>query len=383
MFYSLPPAGSPVQLESCDDSTERLAGWFALYRAVYVNSGASALGAALADVVRRAGKPQAEVLLPAYTCPEVVSAVLFAGAKPILVDLAGDRPWMDLDLLASRTTDKTVAVVAVSLFGIPERFAQIRQVVNGKGICVVEDNAQRFPERGERFDGDVVVLSFGRGKPVSVLGGGAVLTRDPELAAEVARAIESRPAAPSDRIRFGLKARVYNALISPRLYWLPDSLPFLGLGETRFKPLRGVTAMDEVAIRHLPAGVEAYWRRDDAVQNAVAGCVAPFAGKGVMNLAAASCGEVVPRLLRYPLLCGTKALRDELYRRLDRAGLGASRMYPSALPGIEGLEKILAGQGPFPQAQAFSDRLLTLPTHGGVTRRDVERIWQVFRDVCG
>ena len=53
-------------------------------------------------------------------------------------------------------------------------------------------------------------------------------------------------------------------------------------------------------------------------------------------------------------------------------------MYPAALPGIVGLEALLAGQGPFPRAAAFAARILTLPTHQHVRRGDIEKMHQVL-----
>jgi dTDP-4-amino-4,6-dideoxygalactose transaminase len=83
------------------------------------------------------------------------------------------------------------------------------------------------------------------------------------------------------------------------------------------------------------------------------------------------------RLLRYPLLIEA-ALRDRLYGALQRRGLGASIMYPAALPGIPGLETVLAGQGPIPMAEAFAARILTLPTHQRVSREAIGRMRRVL-----
>ena len=85
------------------------------------------------------------------------------------------------------------------------------------------------------------------------------------------------------------------------------------------------------------------------------------------------------RLLRYPLLVKA-AMRDRLFRALRQCGLGPSTMYPVALPGILGLETVLAGQGPFPMAEAFAARILTLPTHQRVGREAIGRMRRVLRE---
>ena len=140
--------------------------------------------------------------------------------------------------------------------------------------------------------------------------------------------------------------------------------------------------MDEERLRRVPTGVEAYWRGDRSSQDSLTEQIVEFADRGVMDLAVTACGEALPRLLRYPILCKSLALRDELYGCLHRTGLGPSRMYPAPLPVIPGLAEPLGNQGPFPNAQAFAERILTLPTHDGVRSRDVERMARVFREVC-
>ena len=50
----------------------------------------------------------------------------------------------------------------------------------------------------------------------------------------------------------------------------------------------------------------------------------------------------------------------------------------ATLPGIPGLEGALAEPGPFPSAEAFAARILTLPTHNRVANGDIAEIRQVI-----
>ncbi|MCK5360802.1 MAG: hypothetical protein KAJ95_09255, partial [Gammaproteobacteria bacterium] len=68
----------------------------------------------------------------------------------------------------------------------------------------------------------------------------------------------------------------------------------------------------------------------------------------------------------------------QLYAGLQRLGLGPSRMYPVVLPEILGLETLLLGQGAFPAASSFAERLLTLPTHRQVSQIDIGKMAQVL-----
>ena len=99
--------------------------------------------------------------------------------------------------------------------------------------------------------------------------------------------------------------------------------------------------------------------------------------RGMIDLATECKIPVNRRLLRYPLLVNIKA-RYGLFAELGRRGLGSSCMYPATLPGISGLQELFAGQGPFPAAEAFAARILTLPTHNRVADGDIAKIRQVI-----
>ncbi|MHB8346837.1 MAG: DegT/DnrJ/EryC1/StrS family aminotransferase [Acidiferrobacterales bacterium] len=371
MFYRLPPAGEPVILPEDRSVAPGPGELFAPYASHFYGSATSALAASLVAAIARACVPAPEVLLPAYGCPALVSAVLFSGARPILVDLERDRPWMDIDGLRAALGPNTVAVVGVDLFGIPERYLDIREAIAGTGVVLVQDSAQALPPPADRrWMGDYVVLSFGRGKPVSLLHGGAVLSREDELAQLLPLPL------PAKRGHSGMasRARLYNLLSSARLYWLPASLPFLGLGATHYRPLSSIEAADPLLMGWLPVNVHAHWQRGDDRQRAIHSMLADAADDRIVDLPQA-CGGDVPaaRLLRYPILVGDPAMRRRLFRCFERRGLGVSTMYPSALPGVPGLEQLFAGV-PCPQAESFARRIITLPVHCRVRQSDLRRM---------
>jgi dTDP-4-amino-4,6-dideoxygalactose transaminase len=69
-----------------------------------------------------------------------------------------------------------------------------------------------------------------------------------------------------------------------------------------------------------------------------------------------------------------------LLQRLARAGIRASASYPTALGDIPGIGRYLApDQAPCPGARSIASRILTLPTHPGVTPQDVDRMVAVVR----
>lgn len=384
MFYQLPPAGDLVSLHKTADSTDQLQNLFSPWVPRFFASGTASLAAAFKAAVDLRNYTAPEVILPAYGCPDLVSAALFAGVKPVLVDFEYERPWMDLDQVAARISPSTVAVVAVNLFGIPERHELLREIIGQRPIVLIEDSAQFFPPEADEgpWQGDLVVLSFGRGKPVSLLGGGAVLYRDATLGGHLPQVHRGTPDKLLAEYLFRIKAGLYNMASQPRLYWILHGMPFLHLGETRFHPLATIGPMDSTRHSLLAGNLEAYRGRGNQVRIRLADMLAKLSEDLFFLIDLPElCG--VPsqsRLLRYPLLVAAD-MRDDLLRLLNNHGLGATGMYPSSLPSITGLGSLLLDQGPFPGADDFARRIVTLPTHSRVRDADVEAVVGILRQL--
>ena len=284
---------------------------------------------------------------------------------------------MDLDQVAALVNPQTVAIVAVSLFGIPERMQALRQLASGSAAVLIEDSAQAFPhtDAGDFWQGDLVVVSFGRGKPVTLLGGGAVLYRDSRFAALLPDAGMREDSQAGHPLALRLQATLYNRLLSPRLYWIPQALPFLHLGETRYQPLKRIAPMDTARRALLPANIEGYRQDTSDTRAAIAGVISELAGEGadIIDLPAACGMPSSRRLLRYPLLVERK-VRDAAFTRLRQAGLGVSCMYGAPLPDIPGMEARLAGIGRLEGAHDFAARVLSLPVFSRLQHADLMQI---------
>lgn len=343
---------------------------------IFYQSGTAALAAALmaCKAARRAGHP--EVLLPAYACPDLLSAVDYAGLRPVLVDFEENRPWMSMTDLANKVNGNTVAVIAVNFLGIPERISEIRRVTDKKEVFLIEDRAQSLPENFKETDsGDLVVLSFGKGKPVTVLHGGALMIKRRELNEFVARPERVASESALSNLKQYLKIAAYNMLIHPRCFWALKYFPMLRLGETRYKPLSAIEPMKPICMAILEENIRNFHAR--VTRGAfIREMLASLRGGEVTDLPGV-CGHGEARLLRYPLLLRSATQRDECLRLLKAKGLGASTMYPGVLPTIEGVN-LPATVGTFPNAEAFAARLLTLPLHSDVTPVAVNEIKAVI-----
>lgn len=373
MIGVLPPAGDAVTLVCDRAATERLGQGWLPYRPFFYGSGTSALAAAIVAALEcRPGR--VEVILPGYGCPALVAAVLHAGGQPVLVDLEPNSPHISFRELEQRIGTSTAAVVAVNFLGIPERLEALAAIAHSSGALLIEDSAQAFPPSGlERSAADFAILSFGRGKPVSLLGGGAVLCSSDELAEALPKPLEA--SAKTWQVR--AKATAYNWLRRPQLYWIPQVLP-LGLGETRYEPLAAIEGFDDVRHQALAGAIGAFERNGNDNQRMMRRRLTGLQ-QGLTDLAA---GVVESRpLLRYPVLAPSPATRDELLRRLSRAGLGATSLYGRAMPEVADIPIAHIRHGALPNSRDLAERLLTLPVHQGVRPAHVARICAIIEAV--
>ena len=135
-------------------------------------------------------KPGDEVIIPAYTY--CASAIPFGdlGAKIVWADINKDTWTIDPDDFERKITEKTKAVVAVHLLGIPCDMKRIVAIARRHGIKVVEDCAQALDCRidGQHVGtfGDFGCFSFHAAKTMTTLGeGGMFVCENDEIAHQV------------------------------------------------------------------------------------------------------------------------------------------------------------------------------------------------------
>lgn len=151
---------------------------------IALNSGTSALHLAL---LAAGVGPGDEVITVPFTFVASVAAILYAGARPVLVDI--DRPSFTMDpaLIEGAITSRTKAILPVHLYGQPANMDPILEIARRHGFVVVEDAAQahgaRYKGRPVGTIGDIGCFSFYPTKNLGAYGeGGAVTTNNPEYA---------------------------------------------------------------------------------------------------------------------------------------------------------------------------------------------------------
>src|SRR4029453_8644601 len=104
-------------------------------------SGTAALAAGIVAAADRRGARRPRVVLPAYSCPDVVSAAVFARAEVDLADTLPDSPWLDPACVSALITESTVAVVYPRFLGLPANDGALRSALAGSGVVLIEDSA--------------------------------------------------------------------------------------------------------------------------------------------------------------------------------------------------------------------------------------------------
>ncbi len=147
---------------------------------IALNSGTSALHLAL---LAAGVGPGDEVITVPFTFVASVAAILYAGAKPILVDIDPRTFNMDPTAIAAAITPRTKVILPVHLYGQPADMDPIVGIARRRNLVVIEDAAQahgaEYQGRRAGSLGDIACFSFYPTKNLGAYGeGGAITTND-------------------------------------------------------------------------------------------------------------------------------------------------------------------------------------------------------------
>ncbi len=129
--------------------------------------------------------PGDEVIVPDFTFVATASAVLFAGALPVLVDITPDTYCLDPDLAEAAITDRTKAIIVVHQAGHPADLDRFREIAEKHNLRLVEDSSHAHGSewQGHKIGsiGDVGTFSFQQSKLMTAGEGGILITNDDEI----------------------------------------------------------------------------------------------------------------------------------------------------------------------------------------------------------
>ncbi len=271
-------------------------------------------------------QPGDDVATVSLTAVPTASAISFAGARPVFVDVDPRTFTMDPDKLESSLTPRTRAILPVHLYGQAADMDPILEVGRRHGIPVIEDACQghgaEYKGRRAGSLGIMAAFSFYPTKNLGASGdGGAVTTDDPELA---------------DRLRllrnYGQRKRYYH-----------ESKGF----NSRLDEIQA--AILRVKLRHLNRWNEARRAKARLYDSLLQEVVRPAEAGYARHV--------------YHLYVIRSRRRDELQRFLAERGIGTLIHYPVPVHLQEAYQDLGLSRGTFPSTERCAEEILSLPLY--------------------
>jgi dTDP-4-amino-4,6-dideoxygalactose transaminase len=174
--------------------------------------------------------PGDEVITPPLSAAYSALAVMMAGARPVFADIDPERLTLDPDATAAAITPRTRALLPVHLYGQAADMRPLEALAAKHNLALVEDAAQAQLAMSDGRPigtiGIAAATSFYPTKNLGALGdGGAVLTRDANLAARVKRLRNGGQTSRYQHLEPGANSRLDEmqaAILRARLPYLPD-----------------------------------------------------------------------------------------------------------------------------------------------------------------
>lgn len=310
---------------------------------VGTSSGTSALHLALLGYGIGPGD---EVITVPNTFIATVEAIAMTGAKPVFVDVEDDTSLIDVAKVAAAISKKTKAIIPVHLFGQCCDMDPLMEMVEGRGIYVIEDACQAHGAlyKGNRAGslGHAAAFSFYPSKNLGAFGeGGAVTTSDAELLERVKALRHHAQYEKNVHAEIGYNYRLHAiqaAVLRVKLKYLDEA----NEGRRRAAQ-RYFTSLDGSGYR-LPV------ERDDR--------------KHVFHLFTVGCAE-----------------KSAVEEALTDAGIGWGEHYPIPVHLQPAFSELGLKRGSFPVAEKHMDEIVSLPMYPELTDEAVDRVCAVLKGI--
>ena len=307
--------------------------------AIGVGSGTDALQLAIRACGISSGD---EVITVSHTFFATVEAIVYANARPILVDVDERSMLMDIASVASRITPRTKAIIPVHLYGRTVDLKPLRQLTQDRGITIIEDAAQAHGallDDGKKAGtgGRVNCFSFYCSKNLGAYGEAGSITTNDERLADDLRALREH----------GQSTRYYHPIVGYNAR----------LDEIQAAILR-------IKLRHLDE-----W---NARRQAIAARYnRQLAGLDVIT-------PEIPTGGRHVFYCYAIRVpggrRDALRAYLTERGIGTQIHYPVPIHMQEAAQFLGYRKGDLPATEKVAGEVLSLPMFAELNDAQIDRV---------
>jgi dTDP-4-amino-4,6-dideoxygalactose transaminase len=301
---------------------------------VATSSGTTALHLAL---LAHGIGPGDEVITTPFTFISTANSILYAGARPVFVDIDPATFNIDPDEVEAAITPRTKALMPVHLFGLTADMQPIMVLAEKYGLAVIEDACQAH---GASYDGRRAG-SFGTGtfsfyptKNVTCGEGGMITTDAPDVA-ERCRVLRQH----------GMQRRYYHDELGFN-FRLTDVHAAIGLAQLQKLERFNDARIDNAA--YLSANLK--------------GVVVPAVPEGYRHV-------FHQYTLRVP-----DGRRDALREHLQNEGIGTGIYYPVPIHKQTYYSRELGYDVNLPHAEKAAAEVLSLPVHPALRAEDLETI---------
>jgi len=319
---------------------QEFASYIGTRHSIGVGSGTDALQLAIRACGVSGGD---EVITVSHTFFATVEAILYANARPILVEIDEKTMLIDPAAVAAAITPRTKAIIPVHLYGRTVDLKPLKQIAQDRNITIIEDAAQAHGallDDGKKAGagGRVNCFSFYCSKNLGAYGeAGSITTNDDRLAEEL-RALREH----------GQSTRYYHPVVgyNARLDEIQAAILRIKL-----KRLEGWNARRRELARMY----------DERLKNT--GVIAP---------------EIPSDIRRHVFYTYTIRVpggrRDDLRKYLGERGIGTQIHYPVPIHLQQSAEFLGYRKGDMPVTEKVASEVLSLPMFAELTDEQLERV---------
>jgi perosamine synthetase len=327
-----------------------------------------------------------EIALPAYLCERVGMGLQGEGYSLNFIDVCNDYNMSPEDL-EKKISARTKVVIAVHSYGIPCKMEEIRKVAGRFNASVLDDSAQSLggSYRGGLLGtlGDAGVYSFGTIKPMTAMGGGALVSQDKELIERARKLLIAKPDFKSGIIKL-FKGLCY--LNKPFYFTTVERLYQFSGRDRKGNSLQPVIAL--LAAESMNGNTSTFLNLQAAMALVQLERIDDFNKKRVSNslylaerlshlpIKFPRISECCP-LIRMPVKFTGLTLAGTLkvFKQYLKSGICAPALYPY-LPEMMGIS------ADCPNAKALSEQTLNIPVHPCLKKRQMDKLIRVTEEIC-
>lgn len=131
-----------------------------------------------------------EIITTPFSYVATTSSIVWEGCRPVFVDIHPDTMNINPSLIETAITPETSAIMATHVYGNPCEVEAIEAIAVKHNLRVIYDGAHAFGTKYQNRSvfhyGDISTISFHATKLYHTIEGGAIITKDPVLAKEIA-----------------------------------------------------------------------------------------------------------------------------------------------------------------------------------------------------